>query len=74
MDVLSVVTEDECLAGSEEKLTFEYSVPITNRFEQRQDGGPGGFETVNRKRKKQSSGSTHAFVSMSTDEKLICIF
>ena len=55
MDGLSVVTEDECFAGSEEKLTFEYSVPITNRFEQRQDGGPGGFETVNRKRKNKAA-------------------
>ena len=55
MDGLSAVTEDECFAGSEEKLTFEYSVPITNRFEQRQDGGPGGFETVNRKRKNKAA-------------------
>ncbi|KAH3799635.1 hypothetical protein DPMN_153246 [Dreissena polymorpha] len=53
MDSLSVVTEDECFSGSEEKITFEYSVPITNRFEQRQHCGSGGFEPVNRKRKNK---------------------
>jgi len=33
-----------------------------------------GFEQVRRKRKKNSSGSTDAFASLPTDDKLVCIF
>ncbi|KAH3817578.1 hypothetical protein DPMN_119117 [Dreissena polymorpha] len=72
-EVISSMDESDSISMT------EYSIPVQNRFKQRQNGGIGssdGFQTVQRKpkRKKVSSSNTEQFVNMNIDDKLLCIF
>ena len=60
------------MAEDSDDTRITYNLPVSNRYDQ--NGGRAGFEQVRRKRKKNSSGSTDAFASLPTDDKLVCIF
>ncbi|KAH3798091.1 hypothetical protein DPMN_151681 [Dreissena polymorpha] len=79
---MASLSVDEVISSMDESDSIsmtEYSIPVQNRFKQRQNGGIGssdGFQTVQRKpkRKKVSSSNTEQFVNMNIDDKLLCIF
>ena len=75
--------EWESFDETEDESELECAVSTRNRFKQRNDRQDGGqaFQVVNRSKKRKyksgSSGSTTsvtAFVNMSTDDKLTCMF
>ncbi|KAH3890336.1 hypothetical protein DPMN_014414 [Dreissena polymorpha] len=79
---MASLSVDEVISSMDESDSIfmtEYSIPVQNRFKQRQNGGIGssdGFQTVQRKPKriKVSSSNTEQFVNMNIDDKLLCIF
>jgi hypothetical protein len=63
-------------SDSEQSVKNIFSVSTQNRFDERHDSHGRQYVNPNRKRKKGSRGSIEidAFVDLSTDEKLVCIF
>jgi hypothetical protein len=72
-EVLSSMEDSDVLG----ETILEFSIPTSNRFEERERKLTGGVcRTQTRKRKKGSKGSVEmdSFDLLNTDEKLTCMF